>query len=76
MTYAKGRKYVSDTDYPIILESQRVENEMSIAAAATALIFSGIEWPSNFNEDKSSSTMAIDRDIRRAWVELGWLKAA
>ena len=67
------RKYVSDTDYPIVLNAFRKcrESFPGLAVAANALMANQIQWPSGFNDDRSPEALAIDRDICRAWASLG-----
>lgn len=67
-----ARSYNSETDYPTLLEIVKQSGEMSIAFIALALPNHGITWPGNFNMDTSPSTMALDRDMTRAWNECGY----
>lgn len=54
-------KYDSEKHYPILLESQR--KEMSIHGCMLALAAQGIKW--------EGLTKEIDKDLLRAWKELG-----
>lgn len=71
------RPYNSDTDYPIVLEACR-QHGMWITPVANALRDAGVRWPAGFGINYPGQqvpypeeTNAIDRDIRRAWKELG-----
>lgn len=65
------RKYDSDRDYYILLDIIKAKSEISLFAVKCGLIAHGILWPDNFNEQKDNSSIALDRDICRAWKELG-----
>jgi hypothetical protein len=69
------RKYNSETDYPVLLAAAKTEKHTSIVAIANGLQAAGIEWPGNFNSQKTPDAVAIDKDMGRAWIELGWMKA-
>ena len=64
------REYNSETDYPLVLEAARATNEVLITPIARALTAAGIRWP-NMNAPEDRAGAAVDRDILRAWKELG-----
>lgn len=68
----RGREY-APSDYPLILEACRTGGT-SLSAVCSALLEAGIRWP-NLNPTPphlpDDSADAIDRDVLRAWRELG-----
>ena len=64
------RQY-QESDYPVILEAARRTNEVAIAPIARALMNAGITWPPRFATSDEHNARLIDRDILRAWKELG-----
>ncbi len=64
------RDYNSDTDYWILLAAIKNKGAMSIIFVARSLYTAGISWPHDFALDNTAASVAIDRDISRAWREL------
>ena len=64
------RDYISETDYPIVLEAAKLAGEIFIAPITFALNAVGVHGLSN--ADRRPSMIALDRDIGRAWKELGY----
>lgn len=63
------REYDSARDYPLIVEECKEHGTSCIPAVASALMKAGVRWP-NLNSDDDSARV-IDRDVLRAWRELG-----
>lgn len=70
----KLRDYNSETDYHVILEACRKAGEIAITPVASAFSQAGIRWPNLNNPQTGDEAIAsaIDRDIRRAWKQLGY----
>lgn len=58
------REYNSETDYPLLLEAARKVDEVLVAPLVEALRAAGIN-PRYLDKPD------VDRDIIRAWAELG-----
>jgi hypothetical protein len=65
-----GRDYCSATDYPLVLEAARTAGEVWLVPICAALRAAGINWP-NLTYGRGPTADALDRDITRAWAELG-----